>query len=443
MSFFARIFGSGSKQQDQPDILFGRFSDSYKQPSKYDAWDRAVQRFEDQEYMASFEDFFDFLQDEQEENVWLERDGEALRFEILQGSKKITGVADLHRVKAEGKIAKVNRMSMGFMRRLIEGNYSLQYSRYCLDDEDDISIVFDTFTLDGSPYKLYYGIKEVALAADKQDDLLIDEFDMLSPVNTGHVVQIPDAERKVKSGYIHDQINLVIDEINTGKLNAAQYPGGITYLLLAAVYKLDFLTRPEGFSMEAFERMHRTFFAADGQSSTQKNHQLIREFQKILERPREKLEQELYRTIATFGIVNPSNHERFVQIVQGELKNMDWYVQNKHESVALAIPGYIVGHALFNYSLPEPDKDLLQLYYQIMEWSYFRALGFQLSFFNPDKQTLQKGEIKDAIQDITQTHRAKYPKLAPNIKMLAFDSRVSFAKSYLLMMADLDLSKAP
>ena len=62
------------------------------------------------------------------------------------------------------------------MRRLVESNYVLEYSRYGLDDDDNLVIKFDTSALDASPYKLYYALKEVAANADKQDDLLLDEI---------------------------------------------------------------------------------------------------------------------------------------------------------------------------------------------------------------------------------------------------------------------------
>ena len=47
----------------------------------------------------------------------------------------------------------------------------------------------------------------------------------------------------------------MLHEVDDGKLNPIQYPGGITYLLLDAIYKLDFLVRPEGQTMETIERI--------------------------------------------------------------------------------------------------------------------------------------------------------------------------------------------
>jgi hypothetical protein len=440
MSIFSKLFGTSPSTSTKPDILFGRYSDAYKSETKYDAWDRAVEQFESQDFMQAWHEFFDYLLDESQLNLRTYKSEDRITFEILQGSKKITGTAEKDRFRAEAKIATVKDINIGFMRKLIEDNYNLKYGRYCLDKDNDISIVFDSLTVDGSPYKLYYGLKEIALAADKQDDLLLDDFEMLEPVNTGHITAIPEFERNIKTEYLKDKIRLVLKEINEGKLNAHQYPGGITYLLLDIVYRLDYLTRPEGYCMEAFERMHRSYFAVDGLSNSEKNHYLIKELKEILNREDAKLAEEFYRTKATFGIVNATSHEKFKEIVAGELDNMDWYVDNRHEQVALAVPGYIVGHALFYYSLPEPDKDLLLLYYQIVESDFFRELGFRPTF-QSQSGILNKPEIKRSIGEILQRYRNKYPNLAPDLKLLTYDSLTSFCKSYLLLIANLDLSK--
>jgi hypothetical protein len=211
-------------------------------------------------------------------------------------------------------------------------------------------------------------------------------------------------------------------------------------MLLDTIYKLDFLIRPEGYTMEAFERLHRSFFATDGLNNQQKNHLLIKELQALQDRADEKIYGELYRTISTFGILGVTNHERLKDLIDGELINMVWYVENNYPEIALAVPGYIVGHALFNYSLPEPDKDLFMLYYQIMEADYFQQLGFEIDYINVDK--ISKSEVKDAIQHITQTWTSKYPKLNPDLSILHFEDKVSFAGSFLQMMALLDLTKS-
>ena len=441
MGLFDRIFGNNGKTDPQPDISFGRYSDSYKAPGNYDSWDLALEKFEAENYLDCYREFFKYLRDDKEDNVkyWEKDDG--ISFEVYQGSKKITGFANKTKLKAEAKIAKTESLNVGFMRRLIEQNFGLKYSRFALDGDNNITIVFDTYTLDGSPYKLYYALKEVATNADKQDDLLLDEFKMLQPVDTSHLRPLPDQEKEIKYNYIVKEIETVFNEIENGKLNKDQYPGGIAYLMLNLVYKLDYLTKPEGYMMETLERIHRLYFAKDGKSTVQKNQLFSKELKKLQERPKEEFFKEMYRVTSTFGITTPVNHDRVVGFIDGELNNMDWYNDNKHFRVALSVPGYIVGYCMFNYAVPKPDRDLFGLYFKVVESDYFKQLGFSYDYYNKKDNSFNKRAIRRAVDQIVDDNKAKFTKLSPALGSINYSSLPDFAKSYLTMIRNLDMTK--
>ncbi len=441
MGIFDRFFGTTKQEEQQPDITFGRYSDTYKEDDNYDAWNAALKHFQEEDYLQSYHKFFEYLRDEQEDNVrYWEKDG-ALCFEFFQGSKKICGTATSDQLKAMSKIAKAEDLNLGFMRRLMEYNFGLKYSRFALEEDNTICIVFDTYTLDGSPYKLYYALKEMAVNADKQDDLLLDEFKGLKAVDSTHLRPLPDDEKKVKYDFIQTKITETLTEIDDGALNAQKYPGAIAYLLLSLTYKLDYLIKPEGYMMETLERIHRLYFAKDNKTSTQKHQGIYKEYQKLIARPKEDFFKEMYRVRATFGITSPENHDRLASFIDGELKNMDWYYEHGHPKVALAIPTYIVGFSLFNYALPKPDKAYLHLYFQILESDYFQNLGFQNAFFNKANNSLDKRAIRRAIEQIRVENSARYPKLNPVIGSLEYTDLPSFARSYLMMVRNLDLTK--
>ncbi|MCB0644906.1 MAG: hypothetical protein KDC44_24840, partial [Phaeodactylibacter sp.] len=187
MKLLERLFGQPEQEDEGPGIPFGRYTDSYKTTAQYDAWDRALEAFEKGEHMESYLAFFEYLRDPQIANVQFEQTNGQIHFEILQGSKRVIGNASPRSFKAEAKVAYADELDIGYMRRLMEQNYKLEYSRYALDDDDDITILFDTHSLDGSPYKLYYALKEMATNADKLDDLLLDEFSMLRPTEATHL----------------------------------------------------------------------------------------------------------------------------------------------------------------------------------------------------------------------------------------------------------------
>ena len=441
MSFFKKIFSSKKVDFDRPEFRFGRYTDAYKKDDQYDYWDQALELFEKEDYQESYRLFFEYLKDENEDNVKYWKEGSALHFEVLQGSKKIEGFIEKNKVRAEAKIAQADSLNIGFLRRLVEQNFGLKYGRYALDEEEDIAMVFDSYMLDGSPYKLYYALKEVAINADKQDDVLIDEFDMLNPVNTGHTNKIPREEKEVKYWFLHREIAAVFDEIENGKLDANQYPGGIAYLLLHLVHKLDYLIKPEGFTMEKLEKIHRNYFSEEQKSIPEKSLAIQKSLRKIIERSKEDFFKELYTVSSTFGITTPVNHDRVISFIDGELGKMDWYRNNKHDKIALAIPGYIVGFCLFNYAVPEPDKDYLHLFYQITEVEYFKKLGFDFNYYDPQTGVLNKKEIVTVIEYIAKKYKAEYPKLKVDTTKLVYTNLVDFAKSYMLFIRNLDLTK--
>src|SRR5690606_35109085 len=155
-----------------------------------------------------------------------------LEFEILQGSKKISGTADRKKIRVEARIATALSLNIDFMQRLIEQNFGLNYSRFGLDIENNITIVFDSFVLDASPYKLYYAIRELAINADKFDDLLIDEFEELQAIETNHLADLPPEEKEAKYQFITNKIDETLSEIKNGKLDPNEYPAGVAYQLL-------------------------------------------------------------------------------------------------------------------------------------------------------------------------------------------------------------------
>lgn len=420
-------------------MRFGRFSDSYKEEEKYDAWDKSIELYEKNEYLPSFEQFLDYLSDENVGNLSYQKEDGRIDFEFFQGSKKIKGYANADKVKAESKIAVAEDLNIGFLRRLIELNFNLKYTRYALDQDDNLTMVFDSYMLDGSPYKLYYALKELSVNSDKQDDLLMEEFSNLSPIHMGHIRNVSEEQKAIKFKFLKAKIQEALDEVSTGKLNMSQYPGGISYLLLDAVYRMDYIIRPEGSTMECLEKMHRKYFLQDGNSAEFKNLEIIKELRKLQKREEEGFNKELYEVKSTFGITAPTSHERLASFIDGEIGNWKWYHDNKHVRVSQAIPGYIVGYCLFNYALPAPDKDLLHLYYLITESQFFADCGFTYDLVVKDQ--LNKAAILSEIDMIQDRHNKEFPKFKPNVRKLNFQSMSLFTFSFMHMLKDLDLTR--
>lgn len=444
MNIWDRLFGLDKESPYAASELkrFGRYSDAYKSPENYIAWEQALEHFENGAYLQAFEAFFFYLRDEEEDNVRYQQEGEALYFELYQGSKKISGLADAQHFRAEAKIARLGAASPAMLQMLTAMNYELRYSRFAIDHDRCLCIVFASDASDASPYKLYQGLKEMALKADKQDDLLLGKYKELLPVDIHHLEQLSSQEKQVKLAFLQRKINNELHYFGSNHCNPEEHPGAIAYLLLDLIYKLDYLLCPEGQTMEALERMHRMYFAReDQQGVSYKNLRLIGELQELNTYAPQHFQEELYRGKSTFGLTLPANHERVKHLISGELRNMDWYQENGYSRVALAVPGYIVGYCLFNFAVLPPLHDFFHLYYRVRENTYFKDLGIQQELLDMDGRPSSRG-IRQAISEISERHRRNYPKLRPKMSKLAFDSLVNFSRSYLIMLHDLDLSKA-
>ena len=310
MDFFKNIFGS-RQGPPGPAINFGRYSERLRVQEKEQILEQSAREFENNQPFQALDLFFQYLRDDARQNVKTWSEGpEKFCFELFQGSKKVSGHADSRKLLASARIAHAKSLSPGFMQRLLEENFNLNFSRFALTPDNDIVILFDTYLADASPYKLYSALKELATHADKHDDLLVDEFDDLEPVDFFMHRELPAAEKELKYNYIVREIAAVFQEIDHGRLHADQYPLAGIYLLLSLCYKLDYLIRPEGYLMEALERIHRIAFEEDQNNAARKALLLRKEFQKILDRPREKFFRELYEGNATFGITEASGHDK-------------------------------------------------------------------------------------------------------------------------------------
>src|SRR6185436_10282130 len=168
-----RFFGRRKKKVEaEPAIFFGRYSDNNKPVEKVNRWTDADSLFKEKKYTESFDAFFEYLRDDSVDNVVHERNEAEGRFQLFQGSKIIRGTYNQELLHAEVSLAKMPQPNMPVMRRLLEMNFTLYYSRYAMNEEK-LCMRFDSDIETANPSKLYYGLKELATKADKQDDLLV------------------------------------------------------------------------------------------------------------------------------------------------------------------------------------------------------------------------------------------------------------------------------
>ena len=423
-----KLFGRNKRKiEPEPAISFGRYSDNNKPVGKVNRWTDADNLFKEKKHTDSFDAFFDYLRDDAAGNVVHERNESNGRFQLYQGSKIVRGSYDKEHLHAEVTLAKMPSPNVPVMRRLLEMNFNLYYSRYALDGER-LCMRFDSDIETANPNKLYYGLKELSTKADKQDDLLVQDFAMLQTTDTEHIIPIPSDEKEIKFQWLHKWIDETLSYTKT--LEADKFSGGIAYLLLALAYRLDYLIVPEGKILHDLEKVVVIYFKKDERQTTEKNRDMMVEFEKLRNRPKEEVFEALYRSKHTFAIVMPQNYKTIADSIYNANQNMKWYRDKNHLSIAAQIAEYGIAYCQYSYSLPRPVTEFFQLFMMVNHNEYFKALGFNNEYYKAETKQFDADKIADRIKDIINTWKAKYPNLKMKMENIRYDSLVSFNVSF-------------
>jgi hypothetical protein len=424
-----KIFGWSKKKEEpiDPTISFGRYSDNNKPAGKVNRWTDADNLFKEKKYTDSLDAFFEYLRDDAMDNVVHERNGAEGRFYLYQGSKIVRGLYNAEHLQAEVKLAKMSQPSVPVMRRLLEMNFNLYYSRYAMEDER-LSMRFDSEIETANPSKLYYGLKELSTKADKQDDLLVQDFSTLQTLDTEHIINIPEEEKETKYQFLLRWINEAITYVKT--LDSDKFSGGIAYMLLALTYRIDYLLVPEGKLMHDLEKIVEIYFKKDEKPVTEKNRDMIAAFEKLATMSKQDVFESLYRSRYTFAIVTPQTHKTIADAIYNANQNVTWYRDNNYPMIGAQISEYGIAYCQFSYSLPRPVTELFHLMMMVNYSDYFRALGFNVPYTNADTKQINGEKLLEKINQIMEAWKPKYPNLKYKPENLKFENLLAFNVSF-------------
>lgn len=427
MSFFKNIFSSPGANEPQPEVKFGRYSDGNKKYNKTHHWTKSVDLFAEKKYMESYKEFFTYLNNDEDNSVNIVDEGKKISFSISQGSKVIKGYADTEKVVAETNIASFEKANIAFMRKLMNMNFALQYSRLALKD-NFIAMKFTSQAIDASPNKLYYSLQELVRKADRQDNVLLDEFKMLKPIDVDHVVHVSEKEKEVKYKYALKWINETIKR--TKELDQDKFYGIIAYMWLNLAYRLDYLIAPEEMFRYDLENIYNLYYAKDGKSYQEKNVAMLEGFEKIAAKPKEYFYDSFYKVKATFGVASPTAHATLVDFVVNDYANVKWYLDNKYPDMAAIIYEHSLGYCLFNFGMHRASTELCGLYLQIVNQDYITELGFK-QVYKDASGKLNQSAIEDRIRAIVNKESKEFPKIDVHLDELKYTSILDFAPTFI------------
>lgn len=447
MSLFKKLFGaeeggqataaaSTSAQTSSGIVEFGRYTDINKNKNQVDAWKKANDFFKEKNYVDAYEQFLIYLRDDAVDNVKITRQSDSVDFEIIQGSKVIRGNGNKECFYAEASIVIMDEPSIPVMRKLMSLNYVLRYSKFALKD-NVVCMKFSSHSLDASPGKLYDALKELARKADQQDDLLTQEFSSLKEIDTDTIIQLPENIKNAKYDYLIKLIKDCKEEI--AKHDQAYMSGGIAFLLLNLTYEIDYLITPQGSLTDSLEKIQQMFFAKNNKSTQERNNDILAEYDKILNTPKEKLMEGIYEVNATFAVCNPAAHKTVMDMMFKEREKVGWYRDNNYPQMVEAIYSYMISYAFFNYGMVYPVSRILNLGMCVMNPDYYEACGSSPRLIN--NGVLDNQKIVNEINGIIAAARADYPNIAFNTATLNFTSIPLFLDSLILELDRINLSK--
>lgn len=419
---------------------FGRHSDNNKSLERTRIWYQAEDLFKRKDYGNSLAHFFQYLQDEQAGNVILRPmpSGTGFEFELIQGSAQVIGRFDGSRIEAQVPLVRMVRPQTAVMRRLLDLNYDLYYSQGALDDEGNLYLIFRSALETASPQKMYFGLRELAVHADRMDDLLLSDFGELRAVPPKMTEPLPAAELEVKYRYFRQWIEETLEQVE--KHNPDSMASGISYMLLGVIYRISFLIAPDGKLLADLESIQTRFWEdRETVSQVRRNRQLKTDLRRLLNLSPQEFSRSLYRSVATFSAVPPPNTAKLREIFMNAVRDAVWHKENKYEDIAVRIAEYAILYPHFIYSLASIQTELTQVLMSVWQPDYFRDLGLEHPFYKKEQGGIQAQRVAWSVEKILTPFLEKYPRIQWDHQQISYQEPFAFGLHFSEMTLGLDL----
>ncbi len=443
MSFFKKLFGQDSSSENNGNTNFpymlGRYNGSMKSKSALDAWYRALDEYKAEKFVTACCSTLDYITDEHSKNISYTRSGDDVQFTLQQGSALLKGKITPEKVYVSADLATMKTPSVSVMRRLLERNFSFNYARTALD-ENRLYMMFDSETKSCNPNKLYSALSELALKADQMDEVLVADFQSLEAAEDSHVIPLDEKELNIRYAYFNTLIDETLKQIEP--LNKDSYCGTISYLLLTLICRIDYFITPSGKLMADLEDIYNIYWKnKDGLPIIEVNLRIVNEIQKLLKPlSKEEFAKNVYKTVATFSLTPIMGQQNFIDAVDKNTKESQWYIQNKHPEIAPIIVEYTIANACYGNTLPDVVSELAQLFMMANHPSFCEAVAPDFVYYNKNTDKVSADKIQTKMREIIQRYKTQYPKIEFNLSKVNFDSLYKFNVSFLTEMTFINLS---
>ena len=414
--------------------LFGRYSDSAKSPQQLEAWRQAEAHYASGEHLQAWRAFFDYLRDPDVDNVQWEEVEDALVFHIHQGSRTIDGRADANGVEARARLARMPHPSVAVMRKLLEVNYALNYSRFALSDDDVISIRFEVPVGGGQPAKLYHALREIALNADYYDDPLMEEFSALEHIDGGRVVRYDAKELATRHAFFTKWIHKGLESAHM--FDPEKQAGAISWILLALVNRIEYLLTPQGGTIPILRKISGIYFAQGDRSYPERNAEMLSLFRDLATGADTRAPRDFYQVTSTFSTTGQSTPESVMTVINDALSGYHHWKNLADPTPALACLEYTAAQPLATTSVPFPVRNLMLLLLQVLHADFFRSLETDQGLVDAESGTINGEHVAERVAEILAAAEGPLANFQFRSERLAHGSPMEFATSFVLEMQE-------
>lgn len=414
--------------------LFGRYSDAVKSPEQLESWRQSETHFAAGQHVQAWHAFFDYLRDPDVDNVQCEEAGDGLQFRIYQGSRTIQGQADAEGIEARALLARMSKPSVAVMRKLLEVNYALNYSRFALSDDDVISIRFEAPVGGGQPAKLYHALKEIALNADYYDDPLIEEFSALESIDGGRIIRYSEAELLMRSDFFTRWIHESLE--SAAQFDPEKQSGAISWILLSLAHRIEYLLAPQGGTIPILRKIVGIYFAQGERSYPERNTEMLSLFRDLLTNAEERVSRDFYRVTSTFATTGQSTPNSVLGIINDALNGYNHWKGLANPTPALACLEYTAVQPLATTSVPTPVSDLMMILLQVLHPLFFRGMGIDEGLVDPENGAINRERVSDNVAMVLERAQGPLANFQFRHDRLAYDSSLGFASSFVLEMQE-------
>jgi len=419
---------------------FGRFISYKKTTLQHEQYQESKKAFSEQRYIDGYEHYFNYLcfsnGDEELGNITYKRDETSLEFTLIQGSAVIKGDVTQRRLSAHANIAHTIKDNIAVMRRLLEKNYMYTYTTFFLEKETlKAKIYFDNISL--SPQKVFFPLRELALNADKEKELLLDEFHDLDAVELDHIEAMDNHLKETKIRFFREWIDKTQQKV--ALLPTQEQSGAIAFVWLTLLLRIDYYVTPRGkLGFDIYEAVQE-YYLDDNKLIEEKNDALQKAVEKFKELDSQKLSKSLYGVKQTFDIFNANPLEEIRAFIDETLGKVVWYKEHRYEEVIMSIYEYMGLYMLFNFGMNDCLRELVQLNVRLHNTDFNSALGLQSLYKSEGK--INRSRLAKKIHTILQSYSTRFPYLQDFSDALNFTSLEKFHHSYYNALKNLNFSE--